>query len=76
MTETFLNYTFAFYMWLVLGRAALSFFTTDRKNFFYNMLYLPTEPVYRFYRRLLPCCHTLAIILTLLFLRYAVVKLF
>ncbi len=73
--EQFLNYSLAFYMWLVLGRAALSFFTTDRKNFFYNMLYMPTEPAYRLYRRLLPCCHTLAIVLSLLLLRFAVVKL-
>ncbi len=74
--EQFLNYTLAFYMWLVLGRAALSFFTTDRKNFFYNMLYMPTEPAYRLYRKFLPCCHTLAIVITLLLLRYVVIKLF
>ncbi len=73
--EQFLNYSLAFYMWLVLGRAALSFFTTDRRNFFYNMLYMPTEPAYRVYRKFLPCCHTLAIVLTLLLLRYAVIKL-
>ncbi len=73
--EQFLNYTLAFYMWLVLGRAALSFFTTDRRNFFYNMLYMPTEPAYRLYRKFLPCCHTLAIVITLLLLRYAVIKL-
>ncbi|MEJ7554336.1 MAG: YggT family protein [Aquificaceae bacterium] len=75
MMEQFLNYTLAFYMWLVLGRAALSFFTTDRRNFFYNMLYMPTEPAYRLYRKFLPCCHTLAIVITLLLLRYAVIKL-
>jgi YggT family protein len=69
-----LNYSLAFYMWLVLGRAALSFFTTDRRNFFYNMLYLPTEPAYRLYRRLLPCCHTLALVLSLMLVRYLVVK--
>jgi len=74
--EQFLNYSLAFYMWLVLGRAALSFFTTDRRNFFYNMLYMPTEPAYRLYRKFLPCCHTLAIVITLLLLRYAVIKLF
>ncbi len=73
--EQFLNYSLAFYMWLVLGRAALSFFTTDRKNFFYNMLYIPTEPAYKLYRSFLPCCHTLAIVLSLLLLRFAVVKL-
>ncbi len=74
--EQFLNYSLAFYMWLVLGRAALSFFTTDRRNFFYNMLYMPTEPAYRVYRKFLPCCHTFAIVITLLLLRYAVIKLF
>ncbi len=73
--EQFLNYSLAFYMWLVIGRAALSFFTTDRRNFFYNMLYMPTEPAYRVYRKFLPCCHTLAIVITLLLLRYAVIKL-
>ncbi|MCS7262253.1 MAG: YggT family protein [Aquificaceae bacterium] len=73
--ETVLNYTLAFYMWLVLGRATLSLFTTDRGNFFYNTLYVPTEPAYRLYRSFLPCCHTPAIVLTLLLLRYAVVKL-
>jgi hypothetical protein len=46
MIEQVLNYSLAFYMWLVLGRAALSFFTTDRRNFFYNMLYVP---IYRAY---------------------------
>ncbi|MCS6958370.1 MAG: YggT family protein [Aquificaceae bacterium] len=74
MIEQVINYTLAFYMWLVLGRAALSFFTTDRKNFFYNMLYLPTEPAYRLYRSFLPCCHTMAIVLTLLIIRFAVIK--
>ncbi|MFN3471344.1 MAG: hypothetical protein ACK4LT_05665 [Aquificaceae bacterium] len=69
-----LNYSLAFYMWLVLGRAALSFFTTDRKNFFYNMLYIPTQPAYRLVS-FLPCCHTLAIVVGLLILRYAVIKL-
>ena len=74
MIEQVINYTLAFYMWLVIGRAALSFFTTDRKNFFYNMLYLPTEPAYRLYRSFLPCCHTVAIVLTLLIIRFAVIK--
>ncbi|RMH80031.1 MAG: YggT family protein [Acidobacteria bacterium] len=74
MIKDLLNYSLAFYMWLVLGRAALSFFTTDRRNFFYNMLYLPTEPAYRLYRRLLPCCHTLALVLSLMLVRYLVVK--
>ncbi|MFN3599462.1 MAG: hypothetical protein ACK4VK_06985 [Aquificaceae bacterium] len=72
--EQFLNYTLAFYMWLVLGRAALSLFTTDRKNFFYNMLYIPTQPAYRLVS-FLPCCHTLAIVIGLFLLRYAVIKL-
>jgi len=37
--EQFLNYTLAFFMWLVLGRAALEFFTRDLKNFFYRFFY-------------------------------------
>lgn len=76
MIEQVLNYSLAFYMWLVLGRAALSFFTTDRRNFFYNMLYVPTEPIYKLYRSFLPCCHNLAILISLLILRYMVIKLF
>lgn len=75
MMEQVLNYTLAFYMWLVIGRATLSLFTTDRSNFFYNMLYMPTEPAYRLYRRFLPCCPVLGIVLSLLIARYAVVKL-
>ncbi|HAV40502.1 MAG TPA: hypothetical protein DCX31_05485 [Aquificaceae bacterium] len=75
MIEQVLNYSLAFYMWLVLGRAALSFFTTDRRNFFYNMLYVPTEPAYKLFS-FLPCCHTLAILISLLILRYMVIKLF
>jgi uncharacterized protein YggT (Ycf19 family) len=45
--EQFLNYTLAFFMWLVLGRAALEFFTRDLNNFFYKFFYQFTEPLYR-----------------------------
>ena len=74
MIEQFLNYTLAFYMWLVIGRATLSLFTTDRRNFFYNMLYKATQPAYKLVS-FLPCCHTLVIVITLLILRYLVIKL-
>lgn len=74
MIKELLNYSLAFYMWLVLGRAALSFFTTDMNNFFYATLYRATEPAYRLARAVLPCCHTLAIVLSLLLLRFLVIK--
>jgi len=71
----FLNYTLAFFMWLVLGRAALEFFTRDLNNFFYRFFYQFTEPLYRPYRKLFPCCHTLLLLMSLLILRFLVIKL-
>ncbi len=71
----FLNYTLAFFMWLVLGRAALEFFTRDLNNFFYRFFYQFTEPLYRPYRKLFPCCHTLLLLVSLLILRFLVIKL-
>jgi uncharacterized protein YggT (Ycf19 family) len=73
--EQFLNYTLAFFMWLVLGRAALEFFTRDLNNFFYRFFYQFTEPLYRPYRKLFPCCHTLLLLVSLLILRLLVIKL-
>jgi uncharacterized protein YggT (Ycf19 family) len=73
--EQFLNYTLAFFMWLVLGRAALEFFTRDLNNFFYRFFYQFTEPLYRPYRKLFPCCHTLLLLVSLLVLRFLVIKL-
>jgi len=73
--EQFLNYTLAFFMWLVLGRAALEFFTRDLNNFFYRFFYQFTEPLYKPYRKLFPCCHTLLLLVSLLILRFLVVKL-
>jgi len=73
--EQFLNYTLAFFMWLVLGRAALEFFTRDLNNFFYRFFYQFTEPLYRPYRKLFPCCHTLLLLMSLLILRFLVIKL-
>jgi len=73
--EQFLNYTLAFFMWLVLGRAALEFFTRDINNFFYRFFYQFTEPLYRPYRKLFPCCHTLLLLVSLLILRFLVIKL-
>jgi YGGT family. len=73
--EQFLNYTLAFFMWLVLGRAALEFFTRDLNNFFYRFFYQFTEPLYRPYRKLFPCCHTLLLLVSLLILRFLVIKL-
>ncbi|MCC6063291.1 MAG: YggT family protein [Thermocrinis sp.] len=66
--EQFLNYTLAFFMWLVLGRAALEFFTRDLNNFFYRFFYQFTEPLYKPYRKLFPCCHTLLLLVSLLIL--------
>jgi len=73
--EQFLNYTLAFFMWLVLGRAALEFFTRDLNNFFYRFFYQFTEPLYKPYRKLFPCCHTLLLLMSLLMLRFLVIKL-
>jgi uncharacterized protein YggT (Ycf19 family) len=73
--EQFLNYTLAFFMWLVLGRAALEFFTRDLNNFFYRFFYQFTEPLYKPYRKLFPCCHTLLLLVSLLSLRFLVIKL-
>jgi YggT family protein len=73
--EQFLNYTLAFFMWLVLGRAALEFFTRDLNNFFYRFFYQFTEPLYKPYRKLFPCCHTLLLLVSLLILRVLVIKL-
>jgi len=73
--EQFLNYTLAFFMWLVLGRAALEFFTRDVNNFFYRFFYQFTEPLYKPYRKLFPCCHTLLLLMSLLILRFLVIKL-
>jgi len=73
--EQFLNYTLAFFMWLVLGRAALEFFTRDLNNFFYRFFYQFTEPLYKPYRKFFPCCHTLLLLVSLLMLRFLVIKL-
>jgi uncharacterized protein YggT (Ycf19 family) len=73
--EQFLNYTLAFFMWLVLGRATLEFFTRDLSNFFYRFFYQFTEPLYKPYRKLFPCCHTLLLLVSLLILRFLVIKL-
>jgi uncharacterized protein YggT (Ycf19 family) len=73
--EQFLNYTLAFFMWLVLGRAALEFFTRDLNNFFYRFFYQFTEPLYKPYRKLFPCCHTLLLLVSILILRFLVIKL-
>lgn len=73
--EQFLNYTLAFFMWLVLGRAALEFFTRDLNNFFYRFFYQFTEPLYKPYRKLFPCCHTLLLLVSLFILRFLVIKL-
>ncbi len=73
--EQFLNYTLAFFMWLVLGRAALEFFTRDLNNFFYRFFHQFTEPLYKPYRKLFPCCHTLLLLVSLLILRFLVIKL-
>jgi uncharacterized protein YggT (Ycf19 family) len=73
--EQFLNYTLAFFMWLVLGRVALEFFTRDLNNFFYRFFYQFTEPLYKPYRKFFPCCHTLLLLVSLLILRFLVIKL-
>ncbi|MCS7149722.1 MAG: YggT family protein [Caldimicrobium sp.] len=72
--EQILNYTIAFFMWLVLGRATLSLFTTDLKNPIYAFFYKFTEPLYKPFRKILPFGHTIAIVITLFILRILVIK--
>lgn len=72
--KEFLNYTLAFVMWLTIGRALLSLFTTDLKNPFYAFFYRFTEPLYRPLRKIIPFGHTIIIVIAILFLRILVVK--
>ncbi len=75
MIEQVLNYTLAFIMWLVIGRAIMSLFTTDINNFIYAMLYRSTEPLYRVARKVFPKGTTYFILIIIIILRILVVKL-
>jgi len=75
MIEQILNYTLAFIMWLVIGRAIISLFTTDMNNFVYAMFYRITEPIYIFARKIFPKATTFFILLVLIILRILVIKL-
>jgi uncharacterized protein YggT (Ycf19 family) len=41
------NYSLSLFMWLILGRMALSLFTRNRNNFMLNFFIRFTEPVYK-----------------------------
>lgn len=72
--KIFLNYTLSFIMWLVIGRAILSFFTKDPKNPIYGLFLRVTEPIYKIARKIFPKATTLFIIITVIILRILVVK--
>jgi len=74
--KLFLNYTLSFIMWLVIGRAILSFFTKDPKNPIYGLFVKATEPLYRLVRKILPKGTTIFIIIFIVILRLLVVKYF
>jgi len=74
MLKLVLNYTIAFFMWLVLGRAILSLFTRDLNNPIYAIFYRATEPMHRIARKIFPYGTTIFIIVFLVILRILVVK--
>ncbi|GLI52564.1 MULTISPECIES: YggT family protein [Thermodesulfovibrio] len=74
--KLFLNYTLSFIMWLVIGRAILSFFTKDPKNPIYGLFMRTTEPLYTLARRIFPKGTTIFIIIFIVILRLLVVKYF
>ncbi len=72
--KIFLNYTLSFVMWLVIGRAILSFFTKDPKNPIYGLFVRVTEPIYKVGRKIFPKGTTIFIIIAIVLLRILVVK--
>lgn len=72
--KIFLNYTLSFIMWLVIGRAILSFFTKNSKNPIYGLFIKATEPLYKVFRRIFPKATTIFIIITIVILRILIVK--
>ncbi len=72
--KIFINYTLAFFMWLVIGRAILSFFIKDTKNPILVLFSRATDPLYKIFRRIFPKATTIFIIVTLVLLRILTVK--
>lgn len=72
--EIFLNYTLSFIMWLVIGRATLSLFTTNLENPIYAIFYRATEPIYKVMRKVFPKGTTIFIVFSIIILRILVVK--
>ncbi len=72
--KIFINYTLAFFMWLVIGRAILSFFIKDTHNPILALFLKATEPLYKIFRRIFPKATTIFIIVTLVLLRILTVK--
>jgi len=69
-----LNYTIAFFMWLVIGRAIISIFTKNLNNPIYGIFYRATEPIYKIARKIFPYGTTIFIVIALVILRILVVK--
>lgn len=67
-----LNYTLAFYMWLVIARALISIFTQNPNNVILGIFFKFTDPIFRLLN-FLPCCKTIVIIIIILIMRYLVV---
>ncbi|MGQ9618818.1 MAG: YggT family protein [Candidatus Aminicenantia bacterium] len=49
-----INASLTVYMWIIILRALVSWFSPDPRNMFYIILYRLTEPVLRPFRRFLP----------------------
>lgn len=72
--KLFVNYTLSFIMWLVIGRAILSFFIREPRNPIYSLFLKATEPFYKIARKILPKGTTVFIIIFIVILRLLVVK--
>ncbi len=70
--KLFLNYTLSFFMWLVIARALISFFTQNPENVLLKMFFTITEPIYKLFQ-FLPCCRTFIIIVLIIIVRYIIV---
>ncbi len=80
MMKEIINYTLAFFMWLVIGRAILNFLLNTifavpdpMKNPVYVFFYRSTQWLYNIFK-FLPCCKTLLIIIFIFVLRLVAIK--
>ncbi|WP_460176676.1 YggT family protein [Thermodesulfovibrio hydrogeniphilus] len=72
--KIFINYTLAFFMWLVIGRAILSFFIKDPHNPIMALFLKATEPLYKIFRKIFPKATTVFVLIALVLLRILTVK--